>query len=994
MSRWTFSWIVGLLAVLPASVPAETLYSVPPGDRLAIEAVLDDATWTEARRCLPNASTVGAQYYAVVVNDLDAPGRPSARQGDAVPFVDSAYRAWRAADPSALDPDRHILIGMAIEDRAVAIHPGHRWAEMGLEGSTVTRVIDNSEFGDRARSGDLARAVCTLAEAVDAWIVDEIQTQERARQEATAAAARQREAAAAKAARLAALRQAAPLVFLGAVLLVTLLILLVQLVRVRGLKSSVLAEIESWRERLAIAAERLLELERLHPVYFTATMRRWTGRSRDLDRSCADAVNRVYLLYSRASLLAERAADELQVTGGLRTGPVRRARSFLHSADVVIEEGVPAEAEDRRRIFVPLLREVRTTADQILGELDTAYGEALDLLSTVAALEERHEESRRAADEQAEAALTAIAERRDLGLPVGHLDEELENALADRDKARDELRSDPQSAIELLEPCFQELRSVAQRAELGNRAVERLRTHVTQRARTLRQRIDELRSDGFRLEEPGFQPDLQLDRGAEDATAIETAVAEGREVDARTALSELEHALDDLSAQIEASASARDDLPENALELDSEIQAVRDQLPSARQTLDKLAQRHAHRSWQEESDNVDELTAILEQLDRSMEQIRMDHERQHYLAALEDLTTCRELLDECTDLLREVEIIESVLEGCKSRSQELASQVESSTEALRALRGESGVGAEAEEQITDLAKESDILLIACREPEPDSAADLPDWTELEPRLAALRRGLADLATEVDENLASFADAGRLQPQLTSAVHELLDHVQREERDRPHVEASLRDVASDVTAWEESLELGELGGRELLQQGEHLAARLDWARGVWRSEMDLVRHAESLLRSAEHSAKRQLGRSLGHGVAVDSSAANGALQRARDAARRREWEVTAEAAQTAQSEIDAAVSRAELQYRNRERAERRRLAAAAAMEALRIGVTVAAMGAGRGGRRRRSRLPSWPSRSSASSSMGSLRPRGGFGSGGSRSGGSRSGGSRW
>lgn len=1011
------AFLLILLATTPAA--AETLFTVPPGGRLAIEQSLDDATWAEARRCLPSASTVGAQYYAVVVNELDAPGRPEARPGDAVPFVDSAYTAWRAADTSVLDPDRHVLIGLAIEDRAVAIHPGHEWAEMGLEGPTITRVIDGSEFSDRARSGDLARAVCTLADAVDSWIVGTLRQQEQAREAAAAQLARQREAAAAKLAHQQALRQAAPFVVFGVVLLITFLVFLLQLSRVRRLKHATTEEIEEWRAQLSVAAERLLELERLHPVYFTAAMRRWTGRSLELDRNCADAVNRVYLLYSRASLLADRAADELRVTGSLRMAPVRRARSFLHTADVVIEEGVPAEGEDRRRIFVPLLREVRTTADQVLAELDTAYGEALDQLSHVAELEEHHDVLRRQADAGAESSLAAISARRELGLPVSHLDKALESALSNRDRARGEFRSDPLAAVELLEPCVAQLQAVAARAELGNRAIERLRTHVTGRAQALRRRIDELREQGYRLEEPGFQADLQLDRGAEDAEALEAAVAEGHEEEARQALDRLEEALDDLSAKIEASAAARDGIPRDADALDTEIAALRDKLPTARQTLDGLARRHAPRSWEEESDNVEEIKEILDRLDQTLARIRDDHAHQNYLAALEDLTTCRALLDDCHDLLGEIEVIETVLEGCKSRSLDLARQVDSSIDELLRRRDEKGVGTDGRRQIDELAAEARPLVAVCTEISTETSMDMsnasdatgeretepPDWTDLEPRLAALRRSCQDLAAEVTEDLAGHAAARKQTTRLTNDVHELLGHVRLEERDRPHVESSVREVADGVEQWTADLEADELGGRELFRRCEQLAARLEWARGVWRSEMDLVRHAETTLRAAEHAASRQLGRSLGHGIVVSSSSATRALERARNAAGRKEWEAVVEAAQTAQAEIDDAVAGAEVQYRNRERAERRKLAAAAAMEALRIGVTVAALSGGRGRRGgRRTSLPSWPSRSSASSSMGSLRPasRGGGtrasrpsgGRSGGGWGGSRSGGSRW
>ena len=84
--------------------------------------------------------------------------------GSAVQYVDRVFEAWR----THLDPALHIVIVLAVANRGVAIHPGSKWATLGVERQVVKNVIDSSAFGSLARSEDYDGALVALVRDVRA----------------------------------------------------------------------------------------------------------------------------------------------------------------------------------------------------------------------------------------------------------------------------------------------------------------------------------------------------------------------------------------------------------------------------------------------------------------------------------------------------------------------------------------------------------------------------------------------------------------------------------------------------------------------------------------------------------------------------------------------------------------------------------------------------------------------------------------------------------
>ncbi|MCG8457456.1 MAG: hypothetical protein MI919_14375, partial [Holophagales bacterium] len=406
-------------------------------------------------------------------------------------------------------------------------------------------------------------------------------------------------------------RQLIPTVVRGGAALLLLGSLAFLFFRRRTAAARAREEIERWQAKLGNAAERLLELEGHHPLYFAPDGRRWQGDSRELDQACADAVNRVYLLYAQATQLLDRA--ELLVGGGgwWRAGPYRQAWKLLRETEITFDTGAPAEGEDHRRIFLPLTVEYRGTALQLLDDLDASYGAAIERLDEVAALDARNRDLIEQVEQVAERALWACGERADLGMPTGEATAALDPLLAEKKRARLELSDDPVAAVRLLEGLLGELQDWADRLARGNEALTELRGPVTELGEALRRRIGELRDDGFRLEEPGFRPDLRLDRGAGQADRVEQAVAEGREDDARAELDSLFEGLAELEEQLDAIATAREGIPGDLRALAAEVSDLRSLLPGARATLETLHREHSTEAFPAEADNLDELDELL-----------------------------------------------------------------------------------------------------------------------------------------------------------------------------------------------------------------------------------------------------------------------------------------------------------------------------------------------------------------------------------------------
>ncbi len=922
MKRLALLLLLLLLFVLPGSPLAAQAWdpfpALPAGEHLAVRPDLDGAAYDSLRNCLRGLdSAAGAGYFAAIVGVTSADGSRSPERSDAVPYADALYRAWQPG--ARLDPATHLLIALGLDNRAVAVHPGHRWADLGFEGAAIGQTIDGSSFATYARGGDYGLALCDLALAIDRRLAA---LAGAAASPVAPAEARPVPAPAATESGGGLLGGCAVLVLLPLAALAVLA--WVRHSRRRRLEIKVGDELARWKEKIEVAAERVLAIETEHPLYFATTAERWTGESRALDEEAADAVNRVFLLYSKAfELHGQAEALAAGAPGGIlgllaSNRPLEEAWKLLRETEVRIETG---EAEERRRIFLPLRGEYRGTSARLLDDLGAAYRNAYDRLRQVMEVAERARGLAESAGRAAAEALAAASRRGELGLPVEYLQRELDPWL-ERRRAADELvATDPVAAGAQLEEAAGELRRLAERAAAGNAAIEAVRGPIQALGRELRAEVERLRRAGFELREPGFDPDLRLDHGVAEARRIEDLLAAGEEQEATRLRAALEQGLEELQQQLAASEAARAGVPETLQRLEAACRQLASRVPEAEATLRGLAAEHAAEAFRDEADNLQELATLLGRLAEWFEHIREDHREQRYLSALADLERAEGLLAEGRELIDAVSAIEQQLNQARDDAKELAYRSQQLLGRLDelAVEGAPGIGAELRRSIDDLVARTTASL-------EEAGGPRPQWLELEAALGAAAEELQLTVAQVEQELEAHRAAEKTARELERRLRDLERRVTGEHRDREHVARGVDEVARQLAAWSARLGEPDFSGSELERQGKELAAAFDQARGSFEAEMDLVRQAEARRRGAETLLRQVDGRSFGYGVVADCRAGRRVLRQVDDAWRRRDWEAALSLAEEARQAIESEQQRCRDRARMLELEAQRRLAA--------------------------------------------------------------------
>ncbi|MEM8934390.1 MAG: hypothetical protein AAGE94_24565, partial [Acidobacteriota bacterium] len=515
-------------------------------------------------------------------------------------------------------------------------------------------------------------------------------------------------------------------------------------------------EIETWRTKLRAAADRLLALEQQHPLYFAVDSRRYDGETAELDRRAADAVNRSFLLYSRAEELVGH-ADAM-----LKTGDGEEAWKLLRETEIAWEKGVPEDAEDRRRIFVPLETEYRGLATELLDDLQAAFAEAVDALDEIAAVETASRERIERVDEASTTALAGAVRRAELGLPADALHDALEVLIERRRELEARAATDPIGAAAGLDACIVELAELRDQAEMGNAVLDELAGPITELGRSLRLQVDGMRADGLTVTEPGFDPDLRLDRGTQQAERVEALLATGDDAEALAELERLRHGLEELAGQLQVLRDAPTTLKPALNALDGRVDTLRGRIPEARSHLDRLARHHAEASFADEAAALDGLDSLLGELAQWRVGVDQEITAGHLLAASEDLATGERLVTSAEALVDTVATRRQELEAARDAAQKQIGRLERQLGAIRTLATTPGVTDVDRRRLDELATSADALFVAARDAR-------PHWAELNPRLEADLLEAERLATSMtadrDAQLAAEQRAATLDGEL-------------------------------------------------------------------------------------------------------------------------------------------------------------------------------------------------------------------------------------
>jgi hypothetical protein len=705
-----------------------------------------------------------------------------------------------------------------------------------------------------------------------------------------------------------------PSVVGGAVALVLLILFVIAIVRRNRMLRLVEAEMKSWEQALGTASERLLDLEREFSLYFDTGRPAWTGTSARLDQDCADEVNRVFLMFSKAKDIHDEAIEMLDDASPIRTSPLEAILEHLKSAEVVIETG---EVETRRRIFLPLTREYRADASKLLSDLSGSYERAAKLLEEATFLMERVDALRVRLASNSSDLSDAISTRSTAGFPVEHLVDAQGEGESKRAAGNRVADTDPKTAITHLERAAETLEEALHIATVGNAVIHHVREEASGYRARLRARIDTMRENGWTVKEPGFDPDQRLDRAVRVGQRAIELVAGAEEEEANVVWSRLEADLEQLDQQLEATKDARDGVPKTLQEYRARFDENEARVPKAKEVLAELDAEHSTQAYQRESDNLDEYAALREQVQAGFESVRKAHSGQRYLVALTDLETLDHALETSTALLDELEAILAELEKARKEARAQLGRAQKNLDGIdEARKDRLGIDAELDAEITEAREETGDIEALIGE-------ERPHWLETRRRATEVATHSQELLDEVHRELNQHAEAVRLHHNLAERITELARQVRAETRDRPHVAALVSDTSDALERTRTKLDEPTIGGEELFVAVDEVRKWYDRAHQAWQTELDLIHQAEAELAAATRRYQQVDGTSYGYGVYASCSDAEDTLEEARQAIAARDWAAAATFAARAKRQVDSESNRAQNAADRKRRAAQRR-----------------------------------------------------------------------
>ncbi len=169
MSRFMrLSTIAAAACLVTAARGAErTPYPAFTGDRVYVAGVSDrfDGLTDQIKRL---EKTSPQTYYVAVVKSF-GDGQHAAQH-----YADELFRIWRSEASRRglkLDPDRSVIVAVALADRKIGVHAGLTLREkLGVDSATLSRELIPANFNPLAKQEKYPEAISALLNGINDWI--------------------------------------------------------------------------------------------------------------------------------------------------------------------------------------------------------------------------------------------------------------------------------------------------------------------------------------------------------------------------------------------------------------------------------------------------------------------------------------------------------------------------------------------------------------------------------------------------------------------------------------------------------------------------------------------------------------------------------------------------------------------------------------------------------------------------------------------------------
>jgi uncharacterized membrane protein YgcG len=162
------------LALLLAGPGARAQQASPlpdfTGERVVVgRDVADRDRYGNLKEIVANLEANSPQTYYLVVVRRAGGGSQATRR-----YADALFEKWvgqAAPDGKKIDPDRSVLIVVALENRQISVRPGAvLQGALGMRSATIDREIVQPSFVPLAKANKYPEALAALIRATDAWI--------------------------------------------------------------------------------------------------------------------------------------------------------------------------------------------------------------------------------------------------------------------------------------------------------------------------------------------------------------------------------------------------------------------------------------------------------------------------------------------------------------------------------------------------------------------------------------------------------------------------------------------------------------------------------------------------------------------------------------------------------------------------------------------------------------------------------------------------------
>jgi hypothetical protein len=813
-------------------------------------------------------------YYVAVVKSFGE------RSSAATDYVDGLYRVWRSEASRRglkLDPERSVIVAVALADRRIAVHPGLTLREnLGLHGDVLSRDLIEAKFKPLATKEQYPEAIAALLDGINNWIAAKDKSTATISEATRAApgtanlpspasppvrkpvgrasvpAGREAEspAAVATAQPLAASSSTGTQVAIGlglALLGIIALVIAAILVKQRRERGDLGRRLKDFRSKSLAVMDRLDSLkERLKLLAaedpdFTAPL---VGQTREFHDAIQARVGKLWDQWLEIMNQIDQAQElSSKVSSPFDHKKVQKAANLLGSEKLFARMEADAQA---------------CAAD--LDRLNGAHEDARTVLEAVVTQEPN-----------IGIQLDAV---RKLDLPTASYDDERAAIAADIAQGKAGLTADPigtKTALEQLKSRVETLRGRIEQVVALFKDVQKTRTNLE----SVKGQLAAQRRGGLNLVEEGGNPDEFISKAGESHAETMEALRGGDPVAGSAKLESARALVKQAEDTIEAVKKARGYCSSQQSARARETERLRAALPQAESYQEQLVRGFVASSWQAVARNLDQIRSLLATFDRLAGEAASaaSNTSQRYLAGArmyDQLSQQQQIVLRLMSALGEQL---NALLGAKNECQKQRRELDQTAARVEQyLRQNAGIIGEIPRQ--SFASASKAL-----------EASLPNFDAARPDWPAARQALTQVAEELAIAQSQAETDVRTHEQLKtefSRARELADRVytllagHREDR----LAANQRYQAAADVIDQVSIDLAAPRGdsARLLEQVRGALADLEQAERMAREDIQLAQQAMAELAEA----RRAIDGSRSYfamGVGIDSTRAETELSQA-------------------------------------------------------------------------------------------------------------------